>query len=412
MIPHLSQQLCYPYQIMRRTNVSFQIVLALAIIFDALGANAAPRVPASDNEILETLPFKSNDPVARRMADLRGELRKNPRNLDAAVQLARSYYLLVGEEGDPRYLGYAQAALAPWWEMPDPPIDVQVLRASLGQFRHDFDGALADLTRALERDPRHPQARALRATIHIVQARYAQARADCEKMNGSVSQLLATGCTAMVDGLTGNAASAYSALSAALTTATAAPPAERLWVLIRLAELAQRLDQPAQAEAHFRQALALNIADTFLLAAYADFLLDQGRSVEVVTMLKDKLPSDTLLLRLVLAERRLKLPTAKARESTLAARFAAAQMRGDTVHQQEEARFTLEVHQDAKTALTLASENWKVQREPRDARIFLEAALAAKDASAARPVLDWLGTSRIEDRYLTGLAAKLKGARS
>ena len=56
---------------------------------------------------------------------------------------------------------------------------------------------------------------------------------------------------------------------------------------------------------------------------------------------------------------------------------AAAEMRGDTVHQQEEARFALHIKNDAKNALRLAGENWKVQREPRDAQIFLEAALAA-----------------------------------
>ncbi len=84
-------------------------------------------------------------------------------------------------------------------------------------------------------------------------------------------------------------------------------------------------------------------------------------------------------------------------------------MRGDTVHQQEEARFAMQVKQDPKKALKLAQENWKVQLEPRDARIFLEAALAGKDAAAARPVLQWLEDSRIEDRYLISLGQQLKG---
>lgn len=387
-------------------------LLAAVLLILTAAAFAAPRVPASDAEVLERLPFKPNDPVARRLSELRGELRKNPRNLDAAVQLARSYYVLVAEEGDPRYLGYAQAALAPWWNMPVPPLEVQVLRAGLGQFRHDFAGALADLGAALLREPHHAQARALRATIYIVQARYAQAREDCAALRQSASHLVATGCMAMVDGLTGKAAVASATLQRALADSPSAPAGERLWVLIRLAEMAQRQQQFAAAESYFKQALALSIPDTFLLAAYADFLLDRQREAEVAAMLKDKTPSDSLLLRLVLAERRLHLPTAKAREAALAARFAAAQMRGDTVHQQEEARFMLEVRQDAKRALELASENWKVQREPRDARILLEAAVAARDRAAARPVLEWLEESRIEDPYLIGLAEKLKGMRT
>ncbi|MBC7500379.1 MAG: hypothetical protein H7315_07765 [Herminiimonas sp.] len=343
------------------------------------------------------------------MASMRAELRRNPSNLDVAVKLAQRYYELVAEEGDPRFLGYAQAALAPWWKMPEPPVEVQVLRASLRQFSHDFDGSIADLTRVIERVPSHPRARALRATIHIVQARYDTARADCKALQSVASEVIAIGCEAMIDGLTGNAGAAYRTLNAAFLAHPEAGPGDRLWVLIRLSEIAQRLEMYEATEAYFKQALALNIPDTFLLAAYADFLLDRKRPAEVVALLKDKVRSDTLLLRLVLAERILGAAPAKERQAILAARYEAAQLRGDTVHQQEEARFALEVQNDPKKALRLAQENWKVQLEPRDARIYLEAALALKDPAAAQPVLQWLSNSRIEDRYLISLAAQLKG---
>jgi Tfp pilus assembly protein PilF len=389
---------------------SGSVLVVLALFLYAAATDAAPYLPKSDEQVLERLPFKPNDPLGREMAQLRARLQRDPRDAGVAIKLAQRYYGLVAEEGDPRYLGYAQAALAPWWSMPEPPVEVQVLRAALGQFRHDFDGAVADLSRAIERDPRHSQARALRATIHIVQARYAQARLDCAALSGSASELIATGCVAMVDGLTGKAESAYQTLSAEFRAHPEAAPADKLWVLTRLAEIAQRRGEDAVAESHFREALALAITDTFLLAAYADFLLDQNRPAEVVALLKNKTPSDTLLLRLVFAERLLNLPSAKTREATLAARFHAAQLRGDTVHQQEEARFALTVQNNPGQALSLARDNWKVQREPRDARIFLEAALAAREPAAAHPVLQWLDESRIEDRRLSGLARQLKGA--
>lgn len=386
-------------------------LLPACLAMFAGSAIAAPYVPKSDAQVLEYLPFKPNDSIAREMAQMRVELQRNPRNVDVAVRLARRYYTLVAEEGDPRYLGYAQAALAPWWDLLEPPIDVQALRASLRQFRHDFSGALADLTRVLERDPTHSQARALRAIIHIVQARYSEVKADCQALHGTSSDLIALGCEAMVDGLTGKAAAAYRTLAHALANDPQAPPDEKLWVSIRLAEMAQRLGRTAIAETHFKQGLALGITDTFLLAAYADFLLDQQRPAEVVALLRDKTRSDTLLLRLVFAERALNLPDAKEREAALAARYAAAQLRGDTVHQQEEAQFALRVQHDPKKALMLAQENWKVQLEPRDARIFLEAALALKDLAAAQPVLQWLDDSHIEDHRLTGLATQLKAVR-
>ena len=387
-----------------RLHIVLTVLLALS-----MPAVAAPYLPTSDAKVLERLPFKPNDPIARELAKLRADLQKDPRNLDVAVTLARRYYEMVSEEGDPRYLGYAQAALAPWWDMPTPPLDVQVLRASLRQFRHDFDGAVADLTQVIDRDPNHAQARILRAIIHIVQARYPQARIDCQALRQAADPLIGVGCEAMVDGLTGKAGQAYLALSDALAKSPDLAPAKKLWLYIRLGELAQRTGRTDAAESHFKQALALGINDTFLLAAYADLLLEQKRLAEVVALLKDRSRSDVLLLRLVFAERDLKLPTARERETALAARYAAAQLRGETVHQQEEARFALRVNNDPKRALTLARENWKVQREPRDAQIVLEAAIAAKDPAAAQPVLQWLAESGMEDRTLLGLAQQLKG---
>lgn len=388
-----------------------QGVLACIVMLCIFGkAAAAPYVPASDAQILEHLPFKPNDPMARELSAMRAELQRNPRNVDVAVRLASRYYGLVSEEGDPRYLGYAQAALSPWWDMSVPPIEVQVLRASLAQFRHDFDSAVADLAHVLERDPYHRQARLLRATIHIVQARYVQAKADCKALRNTLDSFIAIGCEAMIDGLTGKAEQAYQTLIKAFRNHSEAASTEKLWVLVRLAEIAQRQNKLDVAEGHFKQALTLGITDTFLLAAYADFLLDQNRPAEVAAMLKDKTPSDALLLRLVFAERALNLPQAQQHETTLAARFSAARLRGDSVHEQEEARFALHVQDDPKNALILARENWKVQREPRDARVFLEAALALKDASTAKPVLQWLEESRIEDRLLNSLARQLSGA--
>src|SRR3954463_10013827 len=134
--------------VLRRTMMACGC--AAAMVAATGHAGAAAYVPATDAQVLERLPFKPNDPVARDMARLRGQLQRDPRQLDIAVQLARRYYDMVGEEGDPRYLGYAQASLAPWWNMPQPPVEVQVLRASLGQFRHDFAGANSDLSQVLE----------------------------------------------------------------------------------------------------------------------------------------------------------------------------------------------------------------------------------------------------------------------
>jgi hypothetical protein len=149
-----------------------------------------------------------------------------------------------------------------------------------------------------------------------------------------------------------------------------------MWVLVRLAEMAWRLNDPTLAESHFRQALALDVTDSFLLAAYADFLLDYGRPRDVIALLKDRTRADPLLLRLTLAEQAAGDKGLREHQAALADRYAAARLRGDTTHEQEESRFSLQVLKRPEEALKLAQSNWRVQREPRDARVLMEAALA------------------------------------
>jgi len=108
---------------------------------------AAPYVPQDDATVLERLPIKPGDAIARELRELRARLAARPDDVDAAVSLGRRYFRLAMAEGDPRFVGYAEAALRPW-SGKDPPHDVLVLRARLRQYRHDFAGALDDLAAA------------------------------------------------------------------------------------------------------------------------------------------------------------------------------------------------------------------------------------------------------------------------
>ena len=148
-----------------------------------------------------------------------------------------------------------------------------------------------------------------------------------------------------------------------------------------------------------------------MLSNYGDFLIDQGRHAEAVALLRDWGRSDVLLLRLTLAAQALNIAEFKTYAQMLRERFAAAAMRGDTLHRQEESRFQLSVERNNTRALELAVTNWAIQREPYDARILLEAAVAAGRRDAAQPVLDWLAQSRHEDPQLAVLAQKLVGGK-
>ena len=376
--------------------------LLLTLLF-AAPALAKPYLPTDDGVVLERLPEKT-DPSLRDVKRLRAALDRNPGDLALAARAARRAIEAGRATGDPRFLGQAQAALAPWWKQPDPPPQALLLRATLKQSTHDFMGALTDLDRVLAANPRDGQALLTRATVLTVQGRYAEARADCARIARLTMPLVTIACDAAPASVSGEARSAFRALTDALA-APAADAGLTEWAHTLAGEIAQRRGDAAAAEAHFRAALALDPRDPYLLGAYADFLLDRNRPAEVVPLLKDYTRNDNLLLRLALAEARLPEMRSSfaAHRTDLEDRFDAARRRADTLHRREEARFALEIAADNARALALARENWKVQRESADLRILLSAAKAAGDAAALREAADWVRAHRLEDAAITTL---------
>ena len=235
-----------------------RLLISLILALNLCPAWAAPHTPRSDDEVLERLPFKASAAEGQELRRLRRAFAEQPQNPERALALARRYFDLASAEGDPRYVGYAEAIIRPWSASAEPPVEVL--------------------------DPGNAEVWSWRSAILLVQADYAGARAACDKLAAVASALLATACTTAVDGLTGKSARAYAELSKALARRPDADPDFKLWIQTRLAEMALRQGQDALAERHFKAGLALGVTDGFILAAYADFLLDRDRSAEVVAM--------------------------------------------------------------------------------------------------------------------------------
>ena len=364
-----------------------------------------PFLPQKDEHVLEHLTVKATDPAAWEISALRASLLRDPQNMDMAVSLATKLIEQSRSEGDPRFLGQAQAVLIPWLNHPTPPSSTLLLRAMIRQHAHEFDLALADLDAVLTLQPANAQAWLTRASIYQVQGRYDEARRACQPLLRLAGRHVALTCSGDIAGLTGQATASREMLIASLER-PGISARERLWILTVLAEMAARTGDASAAEKHFLDARSLGVKDHYLLGAYADFLLDQGRMQEVVTLLQHETRADGLLLRLTLAEQALHLLASKNHTAELAARFAAGRERGTRVHVREEARFTLALLHDSQTALTLAQTNWEIQKEPWDARLLLEAALATGNRHAARPVIAWLHSNHVEDMRLQQLVAQ------
>src|SRR5215510_10461820 len=139
-----------------------------------------PFLPQQDAQVLERLSVKSTDPVAREIKALRASLLYDPQNMDVAVSLATKLIEQSRSEGDPRFLGQAQAVLVPWLNHATPPSSILLLRAAIRQNSHEFDLALADLDAVLKMQPANAQAWLTRASIYQVRGRYEEARRACQ----------------------------------------------------------------------------------------------------------------------------------------------------------------------------------------------------------------------------------------
>ncbi len=385
-----------------------QITLGFGLSLIFSSPFAAPRVPGADSEVLERLPWRTADKRARTLIELRAAAAKSPSDPAPATQLAQHYFDLAMAIGDPRYIGYAEAVVSRFATAM--PANMRVVRGQLWQYRHNFEGALAEFERALATDPGLASAHAWRGAIYLVQADYAAARKECNALKRLDRATLFGACMGLAQAYGGQLAAGYTTLLQALQATT--DDDNRLWLLTHLGEVAVWRNQPELATRHFLAALALGRDDGYLLAAWSDFLLDQGQPAKVVALLAQWESSDGLLLRLTEAEAALKLPSAKKHIQMVEDRFDAARLRGDTTHRAEEARFRVRLRNDARAAVQLALENYRVQREPRDARILLEASIAANDPASAQMARDWLASSGFEDPRIQALGRASARART
>ncbi|MEO7774315.1 MAG: hypothetical protein ABIT36_07000 [Steroidobacteraceae bacterium] len=375
------------------------ILVALCL----LGAHAtAAYLPAADATVLEAVPAASR---MRELQPLRLALASQPDNPSAAVNLARGYLAIGRNDGDPRFLSYAEATLAPWLRRDRIPADVLVVAAIVYQSSHRFSEALALLDRALILQPRHPQGLLTRATILQVRGDFTAARTTCAQLVQAAGQLVAVACLSAANAMNGHLPESQRALRAVFVDDPRLDAGLRSWIRGQLGEMALRLNDPRQAERDFVAGLRDAPQDLYLKAAYADLLIDRQRPAEALRLLRDNEAQDILLLRLAIAATRVGDGTAQRYARLYQGRYDAAQRDGDATHAREHARFQLEVRKNSAEALRLAQRNWQVQREPADISLYLRAACAAHSTDAHSQISGWIRDNAYQDAALAPLLA-------
>lgn len=375
---------------------------ALLIAAGTADALAEPYVPADDNSVLAEVSAGTRhaDVAARRLA--RGRV-------DVAIPLAQFYIEQSRLSGDLRFLGYAEAVLAPWVKQTPPNPSALVLQATLQQSRHEFAASLATLDHALAVRPEDPQALLIRATVLRVLGRYPEAGAACEQFSRLVEPRLAALCVQSLRGLNGHLDSAYTSLTQVSTQGWL--NSEKSWLYSELGEMAVRLGRDAEAERWFQQDLRLAPADFYVRAAYADLMLQQARPAEALALLAGQESFEPLLLRIAIAQKQLRDPGLAQSSARLRAAFAAELQRGEAVHRREQARFLLEVQDQPGLSLAAALENWSVQHEPDDVLVLMRAARAAGNPGAAAAALNFVRSQGQSDVRIDALIPAISASR-
>lgn len=351
----------------------------------------APFTPKSPDDVVEQVTTKR---IAREHLD--------------APQAAEAAKSLIAESrkrgGDPRLLGQAQAVLAPWWNEPAPIPAVRLMRATIKQSLHDFDGALVDLD-VLAADPLDVQAQLTRATVLTVLARYDEVEPQCMKLRGQVEDAVAAACLAPLLSIRGKADAAVTLLKAALERTPKDSPL-RGWLLSILGETLVWSGKTDEAITALQSALKADDSDTYSRLLLASVFTESAKPAQAVALFEGRVElNDAELLEYALAAKAAESKRAPELLERLAANVEASRRRGDTVHRREESRYALRIEGDAPKALQLAVANFAVQKEPADVRVLLEASLANKDRAAATPALEWMKKTGFSDPHFRTLAA-------
>lgn len=365
---------------LRRRAFSIVALVTALAMETALAAPAAIETEFDDQEILITLPSEALTPDTP------------PDSAPALADQVQAFLLQARSQGDPRYLGYAQALFERWPEsrMTD---RLKILRATLNQSLHRFGPAREELTDILNESTSNrqqvTQARLTLANLELVQGHYESAHSHCQQLANDFPGLIAASCLAQVEARTGHAETAYQSLHAQTRQSSASDATSRIWALGTLADIAAQLGRP-EAEQHWRQVLALAPDDLYTRTQLADWLVERDENKAVIKLTDAYEQVDSLAVIRAIAMKRHKHTDAGRLSAMLEERFTEARWRGTLLHQRDLARYALDIEGDAETALTHALANWQDQREPLDTRLLLRAAQSAGNDPVAADVRAWL----------------------
>lgn len=343
-----------------------------------------PRlVPGPADVVLRGLPIEGVRPL---VADLTTEA-----SLTEATRLARQQFLLAMDQGDPSWLGRAQALLKPWWAGTELPADTLFVRGLIKQGLHDFESSRQDFEQAITLEPNRPEFWSWLLALDLVGSRLAQAQSTCQQIGERFGASEANACQGVLQVRSGQALKGLRLLDGLVGQPGFRDGSAADWLAFHRGEARRVLGQPQAALQIWLPALASGARPHGLRLAAVELLNDLGRYAQAARLNDQQPRSDALLVQAIRSAKGLgQQDIAKNLTQAFRERLARQTERGDGSNERPVVVFFLDVENKPDQALVLARQAWTSQKEPADAILYGRAALATRNRDAAKEVVTWL----------------------
>lgn len=396
----------------KETTFFVRVFTSLSFVTGALSLTgpAAAQERFKPNEAQVVLPSSVHAQGARdgSLRALDKAWRAQPKDLDASLAYARAVFSTGVREGDLRWFGSAKAALAPWWLATDLPAEGLFLRGLVKQGFHDFEGGLKDIDSAIAKEPARPEFWSWRFALHLLQADMSAARQDCEEMARLFGPQEAAVYRAILLYRTGQGQAAAEMLQTLVRAPEMQNASSQDWLGFHLGEALRVAGQPQRAITVWDKQLKASPQSHLLRLSLAELLNQQGQFRQAKLIASTPEPSDALLMQALLASRGLQDGEQAKLAALLDARFQSQALRQESLIERPRLVYLIGYGKDPAAGLALSVDNWKLQKEPPDAVLFAQAALAANQPRTAEPVVSWAEKTAYTEPQLKLLIGQLK----
>jgi len=377
-------------------------------VLSAFSAQAQTRFSPPDSAVVLNTSVRDKSAQNSTFVSLANAWRAQPQDLSVSLAYARAAFQLGLAEGDLRWFGAAKAAILPWWKNTDLPADGFFMRGLVKQGFHDFAGGLADLDKAIELNPNRAEFWSWRFAMHLLMTELVAAAQDIENIDRLFGAEEAHVYRAILLYRTGQAQAAIQRLNGLIRSPNFQSASSQEWLALHLGEAYRVAGQPDLAISTWQKQLKITPKSHIIKLSLAELWVQQGQYLLAKQISASAAPTDALLMQSVLASKGLKDPAEKDLSALFESRLKAQSMRQEALIERPHLIYLIDYANDPAAGLRLSIDNWKIQQEPRDAVLFLKAALAANQAQAANVVLAWLEKTHYTDPQIQPLVARLK----